>query len=99
MGLYASLLILSTQRSEAVLADARAKLILEVAIAAEQKSAKIIQLLEEARRDNPLLADRNDDQAHDMSSPTDPQAILAAIGNDSEKIRGKEPCPTAPSAP
>ena len=81
-GLYIAVLLLSTQRREAQLADDRAHLILEMAILAEQKSAKTIQLLEEYRRDNPLVANRLDDEASTMAAPTDHQSILTSIRRD-----------------
>ena len=42
----------------AALGQRRELLILELAILSEQKTAKVIQLLEEVRRDNPLIHDR-----------------------------------------
>ena len=45
-------LILATQRRENQLAQLREQLNLELAILSEQKTAKVIQLLEESRRDN-----------------------------------------------
>ena len=44
-------LILATQRREYQLAQLREQLTLELAILSEQKTAKVIQLLEESRRD------------------------------------------------
>lgn len=72
-------LLVSTQRSEAQLADLRAHLILEMAILAERKSSKAIQLLEEYRRDNPLVADRRDDEARAMAAPADHAIVLSSI--------------------
>ena len=77
--LYVAVLLVSTQRREAQLGDRRAHLILEMAILAEQKSAKTIQLLEEYRRDNPLVANRPDKEARAMSSPADHQTVLDSI--------------------
>lgn len=77
--LYVTLIILTTQRSENRLAEHRAQLTLELAILGEQKSAKTISLLEEMRRDNPLLHDRVDDEADAMAQPADPQSVLDAI--------------------
>ena len=82
LGLYVAILLISTQRREAQLADRRAHLTLEMAIIAEQKSAKIIQLLEEYRRDNPLVANRLDNEAKEMSAPTDHQSVLTSITLD-----------------
>ncbi len=77
--LYVTLIILTTQRSENRLAEHRAQLTLELAILGEQKSAKTIALLEEMRRDNPLLQNRVDEEADAMAQPADPQSVLDAI--------------------
>lgn len=73
------MLILATQRREDVLAEKRSQLTLELALLNETKSAKIISLLEELRRDSPALDDRVDPESDAMSTPTDPQSVLAAI--------------------
>ncbi len=70
--LLVSVLILVTQRREDQLADRRAQLTLELALLADKKSAKIIALLEEFRRDQPDVADRIDPGSDDMAKPTDP---------------------------
>ena len=72
-------LILTTQRREDQLADHRAQLILELSILNDQKISKIIELLEEFRRDNPTILDRVDEQAIAMSTPSDTSAVLDAI--------------------
>ena len=51
LALYVTVLILTTQRRDDQLASYREQLTLELAILGEQKSAKIISLLEELRRD------------------------------------------------
>ena len=77
--LYMTALILATQRREDELAGHREQLTLELAILGEQKSAKIIQLLERMRCDDPSLANRVDHEAAAMSVAADPQAVLDAI--------------------
>lgn len=77
--LYMTLIILSTQRRADKLAAARDQLTLELAILGEQKTAKVIALMEEARRDNPLLQNRHDEEAHEMGQAADPVAVLDAI--------------------
>jgi uncharacterized membrane protein len=72
-------LIFTTQRREDSLADHRAQLIMELSISNDQKISKVIELLEESRRDNPIIADRVDDVAAQMSSPSDAEAVLVAI--------------------
>jgi uncharacterized membrane protein len=75
-------LILATQRREDQLTQRREQLTLELAILSEQKTAKIIQLLEESRRDNPQMHDRHDPEAEAMAQPADPGSVLAAIRED-----------------
>lgn len=72
-------LIFTTQRREDQLAGHRAQLIMELSILNDQKISKIIELIEEIRRDNPAIANRIDDMAEQMSSPSDPEAVLVAI--------------------
>jgi uncharacterized membrane protein len=73
-----TILILTTQRRDDQLAQQREEMTLDLAILAEQKLAKIIQLLEESRRDNPLLDNRVDHSAEAMSSPADMQSLRTA---------------------
>jgi uncharacterized membrane protein len=89
--LYMVILILATQRRENQLAQLREQLILELAMLSEQKTAKLIQLLEESRRDNPLIRDRVDQEAEAMARPADPQSVLEAIKEthaEAEQISG-----------
>lgn len=79
LSLYITVLILITQRHDDQLSEHREQLTLELAILSEQKSAKMIELLEELRRDHPLLVDRVDHEANAMAQPADPQAVLDAI--------------------
>ena len=79
LSLYITVLILITQRHDDQLSEHREQLTLELAILSEQKSAKIIELLEELRRDSPHLVDRVDHEAVAMAQPADPQAVLDAI--------------------
>ena len=72
-------LILGTQRHADLLAQHREMLTLELTILSEQKTAKVIQLLEEVRRDNPHIRDRVDQEAAVMAQPADPQSVLDAI--------------------
>jgi uncharacterized membrane protein len=77
--LYVAILILTTQRREEQLSSQRGQLMLELAILNDQKSSKIIGLLEEFRRDNPMIADRIDNEARAMSTPSDHRAVMDAI--------------------
>jgi len=77
--LYMTALILTTQRRENELASHHEQLTLELAILSEQKSAKIIALLEELRQDHPEIRNRVDKEAAAMSAPADPHSVLEAI--------------------
>jgi uncharacterized membrane protein len=79
VALLVASLILTTQRREDQFAGHRAQLILELAVVSDQKLSKIIELLEEVRRDNPAIVDRVDEQATAMSTPADTRAVLEAI--------------------
>ena len=84
--LLVAMLILVTQRRQDKLADRRAQLTLELAMLADRKSAKIIALLEELRRDHPDLEDRADAESADMANPANPEDVLAAL--DERRERG-----------
>ena len=77
--LFMTILILATQRRDDQLASHREQLTLELGILSEQKAAKIIELLEEMRRDSPNIHDRVDDEASAMATPADPEAVLNAL--------------------
>ena len=84
--LYMTVLILSTQRRDDELATYREQLTLELAILGEQKAAKIIELLEELRRDHPAIPNRVDHEAHAMSTPAEPQAVLDALRDTHQEM-------------
>ena len=77
--LIVALLILTTQRHDEALAEKRAQLTLQIPVLGERKSTKIIALVEEQRRDNPLLASRVDSEADEMGRHSDPLQTLGKI--------------------
>jgi uncharacterized membrane protein len=77
--IYLVLLILATQRRADRLAQRRDQLTLELALVNEQKIAKVVELLEELRRDHPQIADRLDSEAEAMAESADPASVLVAI--------------------
>jgi uncharacterized membrane protein len=79
LALYLAAMILIAQRHDDELATRRDQLTLELAILSEQKSAKIIALLEEFRRNDPHQGDHRDVVAEAMAQPANPQAVLHAI--------------------
>ncbi len=84
--LYITVLILITQRHENELTNHRQQLTLELAMLSEQKNAKIVELIEEMRRDNPMIEDRIDPHADALSVPADPQQVLEAIKERHEEM-------------
>ena len=85
--LVIAVLILVTQRNADRLADVRGQMTLELALLAEQKAAKLIELVEELRRDSPELRNRVDSEAHEMSVRSDPHAVLGAIETIDKQMR------------
>jgi len=79
LSLFMVVLIIGAQRHEEQLAQRREMLLLELAVRSEQKIAKVIALMEESRRDNPLLPDRKDPGAESLAQPSDPVSVLDAI--------------------
>jgi uncharacterized membrane protein len=72
-------LVLITQNRQTRHAEKHAQLDLQVNLLAEQKAAKLIALLEELRRDIPIVRDRIDDVAEAMKEPVNPHAVLSAL--------------------
>jgi uncharacterized membrane protein len=79
VALFVTTMVLIAQRHDDELATRREQLTLEVAILTEQKSAKIIALLEEFRRADPNQSNRRDRVAVALAEPADPQVVLDAI--------------------
>jgi uncharacterized membrane protein len=78
-------LLLIAQKHEDELNAHRDTLTLELAILSEHKIAKVIQLLEELRRDSPHVQDRDDPQAEQMAEPADAGSVLAAVRANDEQ--------------
>jgi uncharacterized membrane protein len=80
--LFVIFVVLATQQRDDELAQLHQRLALQLAISAEQKAAKTIQLLEQLRQDHPAIPDRKDDEAVVMSRPTNPEVVLNAIKSE-----------------
>jgi len=78
-GLLLAAMILIAQKHDDELATLRDQLTLEIAILAEQKTAKVIALLEEFRRSAPDVEDRHDEVAEALAAPADPSVVIDAI--------------------
>ena len=71
--------VLTTQNKMAKLAEQRANLDLKVTLLTEQKTAKLIDLLEELRRDLPNVKDRHDPNAESLQQSMNPHRVLEAL--------------------
>lgn len=72
-------IVLSAQARAVRLEKQRAHLDLQVNLVTEQKVTKIIDLIEELRRDLPMVKDRHDPVAAELQRQTDPHLVLTAI--------------------
>ena len=76
--------VLAKQNRLAKLAEQREHLDLKVTLLTEQKAAKLIDLLEELRRDLPNVRDRHDPEAAALQQAMNPDLVLAALDERSE---------------
>ncbi len=78
-------LILTSQRRADKLAYLREQMTLEAALMTEQKTRKIVELLEELRRDSPEIRDRHDAEAAQMAAKADPRVVLEVIEEEAAR--------------
>jgi uncharacterized membrane protein len=82
--------VLTKQNRLAKLEEQRAHLDLKVTLLTEQKAAKLIDLLEELRRDLPNVKNRHDPEAVALQQSMSPDLVLAALdegGNSEERLK------------
>ena len=97
--LLMTIIVLTTQNRQGQLAERRAQLDLQINLLTEQKVTKVIELVEELRRDLPSVRDRQDPEAEAMTESADPHAVLTALevsmnhGDIINELMGKEPQP------
>jgi uncharacterized membrane protein len=77
--LLATTVVLIRQNRVSKLSEQRAHLDLKVTLLIEQKTAKLIDLIEELRRDLPSVKDRHDSGAVVMQQAMSPEGVLAAL--------------------
>ncbi len=77
--LLTATVVLIEQNRLGKLAERRAHLDLKVTLLTEQKAAKLIDLLEEQRRDLLNVRDRHDPEAAELKQAMDPHGVLAAL--------------------
>ena len=83
--------VLTKQNRLAKLAEQRAHLDLKVTLLTEQKAAKLIDLLEELRRDLPNVSNRHDPEAAVLKQSMSPDLVLAALDERVDPAKGVKP--------
>lgn len=76
--------VLIRQNRMSKLAQHHARLDLQVNLLTEEKSSKIIAMLEALRRDIPGIAAQVDDEAKEMAEPADAKKVLEAIESETD---------------
>ena len=77
--LVTTTIVLIAQNRQAKLEQQHRHLDLQVGLLTEQKVTKLIHLVEELRRDMPMVRDREDRQAAVLQEPADAAAVISAI--------------------
>lgn len=77
--LVSTTVILIAQNRQTRLEQQHTHLTLQVNLLTEQKVTKLIHLMEELRRDLPMVRDRHDPQSEAMQQPTDAEEVVSAI--------------------
>ena len=80
--LLTTTVVLIKQNRVSKLSEQREHLDLKVALLIEQKTAKLIDLVEELRRDLPNVQNRHDSGAVAMQQPMSPEGVLAALDEE-----------------
>lgn len=99
LALVTTTVVLIRQERYARLEERREQLDLQVNLLTEQKTTKLINLLEELRRDLPMVKDRHDPESEAMQQPTDPHRVLAEMDEarenaNRERRSGEAAAPT-----
>ena len=89
--LLTATVVLSKQNRFTKLAEQREHLDLKVTLLTEQKVAKLIDLLEELRRDLPNVKDRHDPEAAALQQSMNPELVLAALDERGEPDKQLKP--------
>lgn len=76
---FTAILVLVAQTRQRTEEEVRGHLELQINLLAEQKTTKIIALLEELRRDMPDVPDRDDPVARALQEEVDPHAVHSAV--------------------
>lgn len=81
--------VLIRQNRMSRLADHHAHLDLQVNLLTEEKTSKIIELIDQLRRDLPGVRSEVDREAEELAKPADPKAVLEAIEDEDDEPYGE----------
>jgi uncharacterized membrane protein len=81
--------ILITENRQSAVAEKRIQLALHLLLANEERAAKIIDLIEQLRRDDPSLPNRRDKEAEQMAEPTDVSTALEKMEEAEIEAHGR----------
>ncbi|HTJ28781.1 MAG TPA: DUF1003 domain-containing protein [Candidatus Limnocylindria bacterium] len=93
--LLMTVVIVTTENRMTEIEEQRARLHLQISLLADRKTAKIIQLLEELRRDLPSVPDRHDALAQEMTTPSDPHEVASELERRTLARGGSDEAPGA----
>jgi uncharacterized membrane protein len=82
--MLAALILISENRQQR-LADQREQVTLQMALVIDRKAAKIIELLENMRKDDPALPDRMDAEAERMAEATDLRSAVDRLERETNR--------------
>ncbi|GCE25452.1 hypothetical protein KDA_09360 [Dictyobacter alpinus] len=85
--------VLITQNRQARLDDQRTHLDLELSLLIDRKVSKVIELIEELRRDIPNVQNRHDPQANIMQESADPAQVLSTFQQNYENVVREDQAP------
>ena len=87
--LVTALMVLSRQNHQQRIARQRSHLELQVNMLAEQKVAKLIDLVEELRRDMPNVRNRHDPVAEAMTETANPETVISALERSAQSVKAR----------
>jgi uncharacterized membrane protein len=94
--LLTTTILLIVENRQAKVESQRAHLDLQVNLLTEQKVTKLIHLLEELRRDLPMVTDRHDAEVASLQAPIDTAQTLTALADVGQERGRKVPGDPAP---
>ncbi len=92
VALLTATVVLIAQRRQTKMSEEREHLNLQINLLAEQKVTKLIHLIEELRRDLPMVKDREDPHAAALEQRTDAAQVVSAMKHTglTQEPRSKE---------